>query len=106
MIDAFIEDCVYFFKGLNDTVFVCISCYEDAIGKLEQYRKNGDIFEKTGIAYFLSQCPDDSLKSLFINPEKYDLIGRIGFNFEFSKDENRTYLLRSKNAFNTDIPRG
>jgi hypothetical protein len=92
---GFLCDGVYMYKGMYDTIFVCISCFQQTIGKLVQYKRTtADIFESTGVSYFLNQYYEDDVKSLFLNPENYECIGKIGKNFEFSADDSKMFLIR------------
>ena len=96
LIKSFVSDGVYIHKLLNTCIFVCIPCYEDTIGKLVRYEKNsGSMWEKTSLSYFLNHYYEDDIKELFLDRTKYDMIGKIGINFEFSKDDDRRYVLRS-----------
>ena len=86
---------VYIYKDCPEMIFVCVPCYGDAIGKIVQYKKNGDMWEKTGNTFFLNFYFEGELKALFLNRDNYDVIGKIGVNSEFSQDEEQTYLMRT-----------
>ena len=94
LIDTFVNNGVYIHKCVPKCIFVCIECYEDAIGKLIVYNKNGNMWEKSCISYFLNHYYADDMKELFLDRKNYDMIGMIGNNFEFSKDEENMYVLR------------
>lgn len=93
-INYFVTNGVYIFKGDYNSLFVCTPVGTELIGKLTQFKKNTDtLYERTCISYFLNCYRDDDIKSIFLDRQNYDMIGQIGINFEFSKDEK--YLLRN-----------
>lgn len=92
---AFVINGVYLMKSCRDIAFICQPCYNDSIGKLIQYKRDGQIFEKTGISYFLNCYFEGDIKSIFLNPENYDFLGVIGDCYKLA-DEGR-YLMRCEN---------
>ena len=95
LLNSFVSNGVYAYKGIYDCVWVCQPCYEDVIGKLVQYKKSSKTtFEKTELVYFLNSYFEDDVKSLFLKRENYDMIGLVGKNFELSADTDKTYLVR------------
>lgn len=93
---AFVIDGIYLLKSCPDIVFVCEPCYNDAIGKLVQYKRDGSLFEKTSISYFLNFYKEGDVKSLFLNPDNYDYLGRVGDCYEFVDGDK--YLMRKKHG--------
>ena len=92
---SFICNGVYLFKDNRDTVFVCLPCANDLIGKLVQYKKSTDtLYEKTNVAYFINYYIQGDIKSVFLNRNNYDIIGKVGNNFTLL-DEGK-YLVRGK----------
>lgn len=86
----FVKDGVYKFNNSEDDfVFVCMPAMDSIMGKLVQYRNNGNIYEKTGVNFFLNCYIEGDIKSLFLNRENYEIIGMIGQNFVLSKDEQQ-----------------
>lgn len=95
LLESFIAQGVYIFKGIYDNIFVCTPCSQSSIGKLTQYRKNTNtMYEKTGTSYFLNNYYEGDMKEVMLNRDNYDMIGTIGSNFELSDDEN--YVLRKR----------
>lgn len=98
--DAFVDGGVYVLQNMpsNKTVFLCQSV-SGGIGKLIQYTTEENakapnaIWEKTGVQYFLNSYDIDSIKSLFLNRENYDMLGLLGHNFYLSEDDG-TYLMK------------
>jgi hypothetical protein len=95
VLQYFVSDGVYLFKDNREVVFVCFSCYNHAIGKLVQYKRTGEsLWEKTDVAYFLNFYFEGDIKSVFLNRDNYDMIGKVGVNFELSEDKEQRYLMR------------
>lgn len=93
-IDYFVTNGVYVFKGDYNSLFVCCPT-SNLIGKLTKYEKNtNSMYEKTCISYFLNCYNENDIKSLFLNRKNYEMVGKIGNNFEFSKDNE--YLLKKE----------
>jgi len=95
LVNTFIEDGIYKLKNFKESIFVCSSSSSDHIGKLTQYIKDGNIYEKTNITYFLNCYLTDDLKELFLKRENYDMIGKIGVNFDYYDDKH--YIMRKEN---------
>lgn len=98
-IDYFIRDGVYRMNGFDEYLFLCVSTTSIQIGKLVQYRtdtprKPGSIYEKTGVTYFLDCFYEDDVKSIFVKRENYELVGKVGFDYELSS--NSQYLYRKQ----------
>lgn len=96
LLNVFVKDGVYALKDLRDSLFVCVDCHQGTIGKLVEYKRDGTIYEKTGNSFFLNFYYEDDVKEIFLNRDNYDMIGLLGVNYEFSLDEEQTYLLRRK----------
>jgi hypothetical protein len=78
---------------------LCVSTTSIQIGKLVQYRtdtprKPGSMYEKTGVTYFLDCFYEDDVKSIFVKRENYELVGKVGFDYELSS--NGQYLYRKQ----------
>lgn len=96
ILSVFVKDGVYSLRDVRGNLFVCTECYQGTIGKLVQYKKDGNLYEKTGTSFFLNYFYEGDVKEIFLNRENYDMIGMIGVNFEISEDDDRTYLMRIK----------
>lgn len=84
----FIKDGVYKFNLTNeDIIFVCVPSGGTSIGKLVQYENNGNMYEKTGITYFLNCFCDGDIKALFVNRSNYEMLGMLGHNYVMSDDD-------------------
>lgn len=97
--DAFVDGGVYVLHNMpsKNAVFLCQSV-SGGIGKLIQYISEDEppieLWERTGVQYFLNSYDIDSIKSLFLNRENYDMLGMLGCNYLLSEDDS--YLMRCK----------
>ena len=94
LLNVFVKDGVYVLKDLRGSLFVCVDCHQATIGKLVEYKKDGNIYEKTGNSFFLNFYYENDVKEIFLNRDNYDMIGLLGVNYILSEDDERTYLLR------------
>lgn len=93
LLDSFVSGGCYCLKEQYDNMFVCMPAAGNSMGKLVQYRKQTPtMWERTGITHFLNIYFDNDVKELFLNRDNYDMIGRLGDNYELSADED--YVLR------------
>lgn len=80
----FVDKGVYKLKGnKSEIIFICEALPGNGIGKLVAYDKLIDnIYNKTGMSYFLNSFIEGDIKELFTQRENYDMIGLIGNNYE------------------------
>lgn len=94
MMNCFVADGVYTLNMISDDdiIFVCTPSTGSTIGKLVQYKWNGNLYAKTGVSYFLNRYNSDDIKSVFLKRENYEIIGSLCQNFVMSDDEE--YILK------------
>ncbi len=86
----FVKNGVYKLNNCNeDFIFICVPAAGNCMGKLVQYKNNGNIYEKTGVNFFLNCYIEGDIKSLFLNRDNYEMLGLIGENFVLSEDEQQ-----------------
>ena len=86
----FVKNGVYKLNNSTEEfIFVCLPCSNCKLGKLSQYKKVEEIYERTGINYFLNYYIEGDIKSLFLNRQNYEMLGMIGQNFVMSPDEQK-----------------
>lgn len=95
--DHFVSGGIYSLNILetDKNIFLCLPTGGSYIAKLVMYRPvmdKGDTFEKTSTSYFLNCYKPDDIKSLFLNRDNYEMVGKIGINYCLSDDQN--YILK------------
>lgn len=86
----FVDNGVYKLKDKkNELLFICRALSGNSMGKLVVYNKlANNLYEKTGMSYFLNSFIEGDIKELFTQRENYDMIGLIGKNYEISINED------------------
>lgn len=83
----FIEDGVYMRAGDTTRLYICK--VEAGIAKLVEYLKNDAGYCISGNKYFLSLfgTPLTEFKSIMIDPDNYEQVGKLGINFSFNNSD-------------------
>lgn len=86
---------VYKHRLIDDSVFICVPHYSDKIGKIVQYKKEGDRYNKTFNTYFLNCYITEDLKEVFVCRENYEMLGYINKSYKLSEDREYIYEIRT-----------
>ena len=94
--DYFIGGGVYKLNKMEEDncIFLCVPACGTHIAKLVMYETKNiktRTYQRTATSYFLNCYKQDDVKSLFLNRDNYEMIGRLGVNFCLSQDEK--YIL-------------
>ncbi len=79
----FVDGGIYKANKINDGVFLCQAVEGNNIGKLTYYSELGKgCYTETKMTYFLNFFEIGDVKELFISRENYDMLGKLGINYQ------------------------